>query len=138
MATYTVIVVSALLIFRHLNSSNSVSHTTPLAKIVEQASPPVGKGGHKVQVDDMLVGGSGASAAVDGVTVATEEVTAKYVINCAGGASDQIARMIGDDSFAIKPRLGDYLLLNRNQVCAVNGVNCISFSAADANHFISS
>jgi glycine/D-amino acid oxidase-like deaminating enzyme/F0F1-type ATP synthase membrane subunit c/vacuolar-type H+-ATPase subunit K len=138
MATYTVIVVSALLVFRHLNSKNSVSRTTPLATLVEQASPPVGKGGHKVQVDDMLVGGSGASAAVDGVTVATEEVTAKYVINCAGGASDQIARMIGDDSFAIKPRLGDYLLLNRNQVCVVNGVNCISFSAADANQFISS
>ncbi|KAL3775763.1 hypothetical protein ACHAW5_005333 [Stephanodiscus triporus] len=30
-------------------------------------------------------------------------------------SSDKIARMIGDDSFYIKPRLGDYLLLNRNQ-----------------------
>lgn len=117
MATYTVILVGALFVFRHTGSSKSISRTTPLAEIVEQASPPVGKGGEKVQVDDMLIGGSGASAVVDGVTVATEEVTAKYVINCAGGASDQIACMIGDDSFAIKPRLGDYLLLNRNQVC---------------------
>lgn len=64
----------------------------------------------------MLVGGSGASAIVDGEVVDKEVVRAKYVINCAGGASDQIARMIGDDSFTIKPRLGDYLLLNRNQV----------------------
>ena len=117
MATYTVILVGALFVFRHTGSSKSISRTTPLAEIVEQASPPVGKGGEKVHVDDMLIGGSGASAVVDGVTVATEEVTAKYVINCAGGASDQIACMIGDDSFAIKPRLGDYLLLNRNQVC---------------------
>ena len=49
-------------------------------------------------------------------SVQEEQVKARYVINCAGGASDQIARMIGDESFAIKPRLGDYLLLNRNQV----------------------
>jgi glycine/D-amino acid oxidase-like deaminating enzyme/F0F1-type ATP synthase membrane subunit c/vacuolar-type H+-ATPase subunit K len=137
MATYTVILIIALVVFRHLNSNNSVSRTTPLAKIVEQASPPVGKGGHKVQVDDMLVGGSGSSTAVDGVTVATEEITAKYVINCAGGAADQIARMIGDDSFAIKPRLGDYLLLNRNQVCS-QAAYCISFSADDANQVNSS
>jgi hypothetical protein len=30
---------------------------------------------------------------------------------------DKIAAMIGDLSFKIKPRLGDYVLLNRNQVC---------------------
>ena len=28
---------------------------------------------------------------------------------------DKIAAMVGDTSFKIKPRLGDYVLLNRNQ-----------------------
>jgi len=116
LATYSVILAAALFVFRHLYGTRTISKTTPITTLVEQAGRPVGKGGHKVSVDDMLVGGSGASAIVDGVTVEMEEVKAKYVINCAGGASDQIARMIGDESFAIKPRLGDYLLLNRNQV----------------------
>jgi len=71
--------------------------------------------GKAVDVNDMLVGGSGSPDNVQGITVATEIVTARHVINCAGGASDQIAAMVGDTSFKIKPRLGDYLLLNRNQ-----------------------
>ena len=99
-----------------------------------------------VPVEDMFVGGSGSSNTWYGRTVKDPLVTSithkynndnssnndamteplksrsnhircSYVINCAGGASDQIAAMIGDTSFHIKPRLGDYILLNRNQVC---------------------
>lgn len=97
-----------------------------------------------VPVEDMFVGGSGSSNTWYGRTVKDPIVTSikqkydddktkgnvnteplqsrsnhircSYVINCAGGASDQIAAMIGDTSFHIKPRLGDYILLNRNQV----------------------
>ena len=58
---------------------------------------------------------SGSWNAVKGVTVGRESVKTRYVINCAGSSSDKIAKMIGDDSFYIKPRLGDYILLNRNQ-----------------------
>ncbi len=87
----------------------------PFEKIVEKFSAPSGSGGAKVTVEEMFVGGSGSPNAVEGVTVGEETVKAKYIINCAGGASDRIARLIGDDSFEIKPRLGDYLLLNRNQ-----------------------
>lgn len=90
---------------------------TPLATLVEEAGRAVGTGGQKPQVDDMLVGGSGASDVLGGVPTATETVQARYVVNCAGGASDKVAAMIGDDSFKIKPRVGDYILLNRNQVC---------------------
>jgi L-2-hydroxyglutarate oxidase LhgO len=78
------------------------------------------QGGNKVEVDDMLVGGSGANKIVQGETVEIETVTARYVINCAGGFSDKIAKMVGDDSFEIQPRLGDYLLLNRNQVSEIH------------------
>ena len=88
----------------------------PFDKIVEKCSQPLGANGSKVDVEDMFIGGSGSPKAVDGVVVDQETINAKYVVNCAGGASDKIAQLIGDNSFQIKPRLGDYLLLNRNQV----------------------
>lgn len=40
-------------------------------------------------------------------------ICAKYVVNCAGAYSDEIAAMAGDDSFTVHPRRGEYLLLDR-------------------------
>jgi L-2-hydroxyglutarate oxidase LhgO len=74
-----------------------------------------GTGGSKVSVDEMKVGGSGSKTAMNGRTVGKETYKAKYIVNAAGSYSDKIAQMLGDASFEIKPRLGDYLLLNRNQ-----------------------
>ena len=42
-----------------------------------------------------------------------ESVEARYVINAAGLFSDAIAKMVGDDSFSIKPRRGEYILLDK-------------------------
>ena len=42
-----------------------------------------------------------------------ENVTAKFVVNCAGAYSDKIAAMIGDDFFKIIPRAGEYMLLDK-------------------------
>ncbi|MBQ8407483.1 MAG: NAD(P)/FAD-dependent oxidoreductase [Clostridia bacterium] len=42
-----------------------------------------------------------------------ELVRAKYVVNAAGVYSDKIARMVGDDSFTVHPRRGEYILLDR-------------------------
>ena len=42
-----------------------------------------------------------------------ETVCAKYVINCAGVYSDEIAKMTGDDSFEVIPRRGEYMLLDK-------------------------
>ena len=42
-----------------------------------------------------------------------EKVTAKYIINCAGLYSDEIAKMVGDDSFSVHPRRGEYILLDK-------------------------
>lgn len=92
-----------------------VTINEPAAQVAKRASLPVGSGGSKVEVEDMFYGGSGWENAVNGETVEVETVTARFVVNAAGGASDKIARMIGDNSFTILPRLGDYLLLNRNQ-----------------------
>ena len=46
--------------------------------------------------------------AVDG-----RKIQSRFVINCAGLYSDKIARMVGDDSFNITPRAGEYLLLDK-------------------------
>ena len=42
-----------------------------------------------------------------------ERVTADYVINCAGVYSDKIAKMVGDDSFTVNARRGEYMLLDK-------------------------
>ena len=42
-----------------------------------------------------------------------ETVSAKYVVNAAGVFSDKIAKMVGDDSFDVHPRRGEYILLDR-------------------------
>ena len=42
-------------------------------------------------------------------------IKARYVINSGGLFADKIARMIGDDSFTILPRLGEYILLDKTQ-----------------------
>ena len=90
-------------------------------------SPPVGEGGDLVSVDDMKVGGSGSCAVMDGKTIAIETIRSRYVVNAAGCYSDKIAQMIGDNTFQIKPRLGNYILLNRNQVST--GASANKFAA---------
>ena len=42
-----------------------------------------------------------------------EQVQAQYLVNCAGGYSDRIAALAGDDFFRIVPRAGEYLLLDK-------------------------
>ena len=40
-------------------------------------------------------------------------VRAKYLVNCAGGYSDQIAALAGDGHFTLIPRAGEYMLLDK-------------------------
>lgn len=42
-----------------------------------------------------------------------ERVEAKYVINAAGVYSDFIAKLVGDSSFNVHPRRGEYILLDK-------------------------
>ncbi len=52
----------------------------------------------------------------DGYTITAADgrtVTAARVINAAGLHADTIARMVGDASFSIRPRRGEYILLDR-------------------------
>ncbi len=47
------------------------------------------------------------------ITTTNNQFTAKVVINCAGLYADNIARMLGDDSFSITPRKGEEYLLDK-------------------------
>ena len=42
-----------------------------------------------------------------------ESVKAKVLINCAGLGSEKVARLVGDESFTIGARRGEYILLDR-------------------------
>lgn len=44
-----------------------------------------------------------------------EKIAAQRIVNAAGVFADDIARMIGDDSFSIRPRKGEYMLLDRGE-----------------------
>lgn len=43
----------------------------------------------------------------------TDSVEARFVVNCAGVYSDEIAGLVGDESFRIRPRRGEYMLLDK-------------------------
>lgn len=47
------------------------------------------------------------------VSSGNDSVEARVVINCAGVYADEVAKMIGDDSFSIRPRRGEYMLLDK-------------------------
>lgn len=40
---------------------------------------------------------------------------AAYIVNCAGLFADRIARLIGDESFTLRPRKGEYLLFDQSE-----------------------
>ena len=43
----------------------------------------------------------------------SDSIFARIVINCAGVYSDEVARLVGEDSFTVFPRRGEYLLLDK-------------------------
>lgn len=49
-------------------------------------------------------------------------VAARFVINCAGAYSDQIAAMVGINDYHITPRRGQYVLLDKDQNHLVHSV----------------
>mmetsp|Transcript_4031 Transcript_4031/g.7752 ORF Transcript_4031/g.7752 Transcript_4031/m.7752 type:complete len:614 (+) Transcript_4031:55-1896(+) len=55
------------------------------------------------------------ASGISSPAVTKETVRAKYVVNSAGLGSDKVAKLVGIDDFEIKPRMGEYLLFNKNQ-----------------------
>ena len=46
-------------------------------------------------------------------TASGEQIQTKFLVNCAGGYSDKIAALVGDDFFTVIPRAGEYMLLDK-------------------------
>jgi len=42
-----------------------------------------------------------------------EQVTCRVIVNCAGLRADEVARLVGDDSFEIYPRKGEFLVFDQ-------------------------
>ena len=47
------------------------------------------------------------------ISSGNDTIEAKTVINCAGVFSDEIANLVGDDTFSVRPRRGEYMLLDK-------------------------
>lgn len=58
---------------------------------------------------------TGITKTEDGYRVVSENdyIDARYVINCAGLYSDEVAQLVGDSSFTVHPRRGEYILLDK-------------------------
>lgn len=51
------------------------------------------------------------------ITAGGKTLQAAYVINAAGVFSDEVSAMLGDTSFTVHPRKGEYMLLDRKATC---------------------
>lgn len=47
------------------------------------------------------------------ISAGGQQVQSRFLVNCAGGYSDAVAKMAGDDFFTIIPRAGEYMLLDK-------------------------
>lgn len=47
------------------------------------------------------------------IGAADKSVSARYVVNCAGLYSDEVARLAGDEGFTVRARRGEYILLDK-------------------------
>ncbi len=56
------------------------------------------------------------------ITCDNYNIKTKYIINAAGIYADKISSMIGDNSFSIIPRKGEYILLDKSQGKIINKV----------------
>ncbi len=56
------------------------------------------------------------------ISTASGVIKCRYIINCAGVFADSIAKMVGDTSFKIIPRKGEYYLLDKSEKKYVNHV----------------
>lgn len=48
------------------------------------------------------------------ITSTEKTVEARHIVNCAGLFADDVAKMVGDTSFSIHPRRGEYILMDRS------------------------
>jgi glycerol-3-phosphate dehydrogenase len=83
--------------------------TDPVAFTLSIAASAAAAGA-RIELDSRV---TGIAQAPDGLVVALEDgrtVATRFVVNAAGLYADEVARMVGDDSFAIYPRKGEFFV----------------------------
>jgi glycerol-3-phosphate dehydrogenase len=85
------------------------SVTNPVAYTLALAGASVG-GGAEVRTSSRV---EGIACTASGLTLTLadcEEIACDVAVNCAGLRADEVARMVGDDSFEIYPRKGEFFV----------------------------
>lgn len=77
--------------------------------------------GTELMLESEVIGIS-FSNGIFGIETSRGTVYSRYVVNAAGLFSDAVAAMIGDRSFRITPRKGEYMLLDKSQGNLVSSV----------------
>ena len=90
----------------------AVKHWEPAEYTEQHADDPTGA---LAGLTDVQYTYSPSPGTVMGGKAGDETYRCRYVINAAGCASDKVAAMVGDTSWHVKPRMGEYILLNKNQ-----------------------
>lgn len=72
------------------------------------------RNGVQVRTECPVTGFVIENGAVVGVKTPEGVIAAKYVVNAAGTRADAVSRLAGDDSFAIQPRKGEYILFDKS------------------------
>ena len=101
---------------RHLAD---VEPDSKAASISANSTGMAGRAGRKARTDNTDVEGN--AGGIDGIggtgfilKTGRGDIRARYVVNVAGLYADKVSIMAGAESFAIRPRKGEYLLLDRN------------------------
>jgi glycerol-3-phosphate dehydrogenase len=83
--------------------------TDPVAFTVQLASSAQ-RHGAALLTEQRIVGIERMSAGLRLTTASGDRLMAHVLVNCAGLFADEVARLAGDDSFAIYPRKGEFLV----------------------------
>lgn len=94
--------------------------TSPYELVIALAENTVSNGVH-LKLNNKVIG---IIKEINSFIIKTnqEDYESKYIINCAGAFSDEIASFVCADNFKIYPRRGEYVLLNKNQGYLANHV----------------
>ncbi|MBQ7386610.1 MAG: NAD(P)/FAD-dependent oxidoreductase [Clostridia bacterium] len=70
--------------------------------------------GAELKLDFKVTGITDKGDFYEVVSASGEKIEARYVVNCAGVYSDEVAGLAGDESFTVHARRGEYMLLDKD------------------------
>ncbi|HMM22288.1 MAG TPA: NAD(P)/FAD-dependent oxidoreductase [Selenomonadales bacterium] len=80
------------------------------------------RNGARIKTECPVTGIETEAGQVTGVQTPGGFIAARYIVNAAGLHSDDVGRLVGDDSFTITPRKGEYILFDKKSGGLVRNV----------------